>query len=152
MQSLQGALSLCQWALPVCPYPAVSSIKTPDAATSSLWPPTFPADSTRRVTTLCWSQVGQAALLNYWYFDILGSHNAVFVFSGHFHTAGGWQQQITFQQHVQNLQKIYRMLQNNGFPKDHIKTFFSNGQLSGMMKIKLVIIRNWKANLCWFSW
>eukprot|EP00066_Takifugu_rubripes_P021506 XP_011610772.1 PREDICTED: uncharacterized protein LOC105417635 isoform X2 [Takifugu rubripes] len=44
--------------------------------------------------------------------------------------SGGWQQQITFQHHVQSLQKFYRMLQNNGFPKDHIKTFFSNGQLS----------------------
>lgn len=50
-----------------------------------------------------------------------------------FNAAGGWQQQITFQHHVQNLQKFYRMLQNNGFPKDHIKTFFSNGQLSGRM-------------------
>ncbi|KAM3607298.1 uncharacterized protein V6R79_005312 [Siganus canaliculatus] len=44
--------------------------------------------------------------------------------------AGGWQQQMTFQHHLQNLQKFYRMLQNNGFHKDHIKTFFaSSGQL-----------------------
>ncbi|XP_030285288.1 uncharacterized protein LOC115588684 [Sparus aurata] len=44
--------------------------------------------------------------------------------------SGGWQQQMTFQRHVQNLQKFYRMLQNNGFHKDHIKTFFaSSGQL-----------------------
>ncbi|XP_041806922.1 uncharacterized protein si:ch211-67e16.11 [Chelmon rostratus] len=44
--------------------------------------------------------------------------------------SGGWQQQMTFQHHVQNLQKFYRMLQNNGFHKDHIKTFFaSSGQL-----------------------
>lgn len=69
MQSLRGALSLCQWALPVCPSPAVSWTKTPDAATSSLWPPTSPAASTRRVTTLCWSQV--PPLLNYWNWDIL---------------------------------------------------------------------------------
>lgn len=48
------------------------------------------------------------------------------------YTAGGWQQQMTFQRHVQNLQKFYRMLQNNGFHKDHIKTFFaSSGQLPG---------------------
>lgn len=86
------------------------------------------------------------SLLNYWYCDILASHNAVFAFSEHFHAAGGWQQQITFQHHVQNLQKFYRMLQNNGFPKDHIKTFFSNGQLSGKMvplyENELPIIRN----------
>lgn len=67
-------------------------------------------------------------------------------FSERFHTAGGWQQQITFQHHVQNLQKFYRMLQNNGFPKDHIKTFFSNGQLLGTMvllyEIKLSVFRN----------
>lgn len=45
---------------------------------------------------------------------------------------GGWQQQITFQHHIQNLQKFYRMLQNNGFHKDHIKTFFaSSGHLPG---------------------
>nr|XP_033472076.1 uncharacterized protein si:ch211-67e16.11 [Epinephelus lanceolatus] len=44
--------------------------------------------------------------------------------------SGGWQQQMTFQRHVQNLQRFYRMLQNNGFHKDHIKTFFaSSGQL-----------------------
>lgn len=37
---------------------------------------------------------------------------------------------MTFQHHVQNLQKFYIMLQNNGFHKDHIKTFFaSSGQL-----------------------
>lgn len=68
--------------------------------------------------------------------DNLTSHDATFAsflktFLQHF--AGGWQQQITFQHHVQSLQKFYRMLQNNGFPKDHIKTFFSNGQISGMM-------------------
>ncbi|KAK6315493.1 hypothetical protein J4Q44_G00150220 [Coregonus suidteri] len=45
--------------------------------------------------------------------------------------AGGWQQQITYQHHVQNLQLFYRMLRNNGFHRDHIKTFFAgNGQLS----------------------
>lgn len=67
--------------------------------------------------------------------DILTSHDATFSFFfwNILNTAGGWQQQITFQHHVQSLQKFYRMLQNNGFPKDHIKTFFSNGQLSGMM-------------------
>ncbi|XP_071196821.1 uncharacterized protein [Salvelinus alpinus] len=45
--------------------------------------------------------------------------------------SGGWQQQITYQRHVQNLQLFYRMLRNNGFHRDHIKTFFAgNGQLS----------------------
>ncbi|XP_040912335.1 uncharacterized protein si:ch211-67e16.11 [Toxotes jaculatrix] len=44
--------------------------------------------------------------------------------------SGGWQQQMTFQRQVQNLQKFYRMLRNNGFHKDHIKTFFaSSGHL-----------------------
>ncbi|XP_068186378.1 uncharacterized protein si:ch211-67e16.11 [Antennarius striatus] len=44
--------------------------------------------------------------------------------------SGGWQQQMTFQRHVQNLQQFYKMLQNNGFHKDHIKTFFAgSGQL-----------------------
>lgn len=66
----------------------------------------------------------------------------LFFFLNAFTPPGGWQQQITFQHHVQNLQKFYRMLQNNGFPKDHIKTFFSNGQLPGMMvahyEIKIV--------------
>lgn len=156
MQSLRGALSLCRWPLPVCPSPAVSSIKTPDAATSSLWLPTFSADSTRRVTTLCWSQVWQASLLIYWYCDIWASHKAALAYSGHLHTAGGWQQQITFQHHVQNLQKFYRMLLDNGFPKDHIKTFFSNGQISGMTlalyEHELPIMRTYKANLGWFNW
>ncbi|XP_076010832.1 uncharacterized protein LOC143003925 [Genypterus blacodes] len=44
--------------------------------------------------------------------------------------SGGWRQQMTFQQHLQNLRKFYRILQNNGFLKDHIKTFFAGyGQL-----------------------
>uniref|UniRef100_A0A1A8JD71 Uncharacterized protein n=2 Tax=Nothobranchiidae TaxID=405002 RepID=A0A1A8JD71_NOTKU len=33
---------------------------------------------------------------------------------------------MTFQYHALNLQKFYKMLRNNGFPKDHIKTFFAN--------------------------
>ncbi|KAF0026861.1 hypothetical protein F2P81_021598 [Scophthalmus maximus] len=46
--------------------------------------------------------------------------------------SGGWQQQMTFQRHVQNLQRFYRMLRNNGLHKDHIKTFFAgSGQLPG---------------------
>ena len=46
--------------------------------------------------------------------------------------AGGWQEQITYQRHAQNLQLFYRMLRANGFHKDHIKTFFAgNGQLAG---------------------
>ncbi|XP_035986810.1 uncharacterized protein si:ch211-67e16.11 isoform X1 [Fundulus heteroclitus] len=44
--------------------------------------------------------------------------------------SGGWQPQMTFQHHAQNLQRFYKMLRNNGFHKDHIKTFFaSSGQL-----------------------
>ncbi|XP_067116996.1 uncharacterized protein si:ch211-67e16.11 [Osmerus mordax] len=44
--------------------------------------------------------------------------------------SGGWQEQITYQRHAQNLQLFYRMLRANGFHKDHIKTFFAgNGQL-----------------------
>ncbi|KAI4874057.1 hypothetical protein NFI96_002970 [Prochilodus magdalenae] len=44
---------------------------------------------------------------------------------------GGWQEQITYQRHVQNLLLFYRMLRNNGFHKDHIKTFFAgNGQVA----------------------
>ncbi|XP_026150421.1 uncharacterized protein LOC113122950 [Mastacembelus armatus] len=44
--------------------------------------------------------------------------------------SGGWQQQMTYQRHVVNLQRFYKMLLSNGFHKDHIKTFFaSSGQL-----------------------
>ncbi|XP_051565043.1 uncharacterized protein si:ch211-67e16.11 isoform X1 [Myxocyprinus asiaticus] len=45
--------------------------------------------------------------------------------------SGGWQEQITYQRHVQNLQLFYQMLRNNGFHKEHIKTFFAgNGQVA----------------------
>ncbi|XP_062862722.1 uncharacterized protein si:ch211-67e16.11 [Trichomycterus rosablanca] len=45
--------------------------------------------------------------------------------------SGGWQEQITYQRHVQNLLHFYQMLMNNGFHKDHIKTFFAgNGQVA----------------------
>lgn len=45
--------------------------------------------------------------------------------------SGGWQEQITYQQHAKNLQLFYQMLRNNGFHKDHIKTFFAgNGQVA----------------------
>ncbi|KAA0716054.1 hypothetical protein E1301_Tti012862 [Triplophysa tibetana] len=45
--------------------------------------------------------------------------------------SGGWQEQITYQRHVENLQLFYQMLRNNGFHKDHIKTFFAgNGQVA----------------------
>ncbi|XP_048861854.1 uncharacterized protein si:ch211-67e16.11 [Brienomyrus brachyistius] len=43
--------------------------------------------------------------------------------------SGGWQQQITYRQHVNNLQIFYSMLRNNGFHKDHIKTFFAGNGL-----------------------
>ncbi|KPP68484.1 hypothetical protein Z043_112839 [Scleropages formosus] len=39
--------------------------------------------------------------------------------------SGGWQQQITYQQHWNNLRIFDNMLRNNGFHKDHIKTFFA---------------------------
>ncbi|XP_061649167.1 uncharacterized protein si:ch211-67e16.11 [Phyllopteryx taeniolatus] len=40
--------------------------------------------------------------------------------------SGGWREQMTFQRHLQNLQRFYRMLRINGFHKDHIKTFFAS--------------------------
>ncbi|KAF7649665.1 hypothetical protein LDENG_00137800, partial [Lucifuga dentata] len=44
--------------------------------------------------------------------------------------SGGWQQHMTFQHQLQNLQKFYRMLRNNGFHEENIKTFFTgNTQL-----------------------
>ncbi|KAI5628050.1 hypothetical protein C0J50_8288 [Silurus asotus] len=44
--------------------------------------------------------------------------------------SGGWQEQITYQHHEQNLLLFYQMLRNNGFHKDHIKTFFAgSGQI-----------------------
>ncbi|XP_026867699.2 uncharacterized protein si:ch211-67e16.11 [Electrophorus electricus] len=45
--------------------------------------------------------------------------------------SGGWQEQITYQRHAQNLLLFYQMLRSNGFHKDHIKTFFAgNGQVA----------------------
>ncbi|XP_060786160.1 uncharacterized protein si:ch211-67e16.11 isoform X2 [Neoarius graeffei] len=45
--------------------------------------------------------------------------------------SGGWQEQITYQHHEQNLLLFYQMLRNNGFHKNHIKTFFAgNGQVA----------------------
>ncbi|KAF1382925.1 hypothetical protein PFLUV_G00148880 [Perca fluviatilis] len=68
--------------------------------------------------------------------------------------SGGWQQQMTFQRHVQNLQKFYRMLQNNGFHKEHIKTFFaSSGQLPEDVEgvysaTEKAVIRNHVSYIC----
>ncbi|XP_029980869.1 uncharacterized protein LOC115412481 [Sphaeramia orbicularis] len=68
--------------------------------------------------------------------------------------SGGWQQQMTFQHHIQNLQKFYRMLRNNGFHKDHIKTFFaSSGQLPDDVEgvysaTEKVVIRNHVSYIC----
>ncbi|KAM6978981.1 uncharacterized protein LKV04_014243 [Tautogolabrus adspersus] len=68
--------------------------------------------------------------------------------------SGGWQQQMTFQRHVQNLQRFYRMLQNNGFHKDHIKTFFAgSGQLPDDMEgvysaTEKAVIRNHVSYVC----
>ncbi|XP_075870129.1 uncharacterized protein LOC142880243 [Nelusetta ayraudi] len=68
--------------------------------------------------------------------------------------SGGWQQQITFQRHIQNLQRFYRMLQNNGFHKDHIKTFFASSghlpeDLEGVYSAtEKVVIRNHVSYVC----
>ncbi|KAM7406946.1 hypothetical protein PAMA_002922 [Pampus argenteus] len=68
--------------------------------------------------------------------------------------SGGWQQQMTFQRHVQNLQRFYRMLRNNGFHKDHIKTFFANnGQLPEEVEgvysaTEKAVIRNHVSYVC----
>ncbi|XP_047457648.1 uncharacterized protein si:ch211-67e16.11 [Mugil cephalus] len=68
--------------------------------------------------------------------------------------SGGWRQQITFQRHVQNLQRFYKMLRNNGFHKDHIKTFFAtSGQLPGDVEgvysaTEKEVIRNHVSYIC----
>ncbi|XP_053733331.1 uncharacterized protein si:ch211-67e16.11 isoform X1 [Synchiropus splendidus] len=68
--------------------------------------------------------------------------------------SGGWQQQITFQDHVQNLQRFYRMLRSNGFHKDHIKTFFASGgqipeDLDGAYSAtEKTVIRNHVSYIC----
>ncbi|XP_038577229.1 uncharacterized protein si:ch211-67e16.11 [Micropterus salmoides] len=68
--------------------------------------------------------------------------------------SGGWQQQMTFQRHVQNLQNFHRMLQNNGFHNDHIKTFFaSSGQLPEEVEgvysaTEKAVIRNHVSYIC----
>uniref|UniRef100_A0A3Q1FDV6 Si:ch211-67e16.11 n=1 Tax=Acanthochromis polyacanthus TaxID=80966 RepID=A0A3Q1FDV6_9TELE len=68
--------------------------------------------------------------------------------------SGGWRQQMTFQRHVQNLQRFYKMLRNNGFHKDHIKTFFaSSGQLPDDVEgvysaTEKAVIRNHVSYVC----
>ncbi|KAM6934109.1 uncharacterized protein FYW49_000398 [Xenentodon cancila] len=68
--------------------------------------------------------------------------------------SGGWQQQMTFQHHVQNLHRFFKMLQNNGFHKDHIKTFFaSSGQLPDDIEgvysaTEKAVIRNHVSYIC----
>ncbi|TRY60806.1 hypothetical protein DNTS_033095 [Danionella cerebrum] len=47
--------------------------------------------------------------------------------------SGGWQEQITYQQHVQKLQLFHQMLRNNGFHGENIKTFFAG---SGQVAVK----------------
>lgn len=45
---------------------------------------------------------------------------------------GGWQEQVTYPHHAQNLLLFYQMLRRNGFRQEHIKAFFANeGQASG---------------------
>uniref|UniRef100_A0A3Q2DM86 Si:ch211-67e16.11 n=1 Tax=Cyprinodon variegatus TaxID=28743 RepID=A0A3Q2DM86_CYPVA len=65
----------------------------------------------------------------------------------------GWQPQMTFQHHLQNLQRFYRVLRNNGFHKDHIKTFFaSSGQLLDLEGVysatEKAVIRNHVSYIC----
>ncbi|KAK5606889.1 hypothetical protein CRENBAI_014131 [Crenichthys baileyi] len=67
--------------------------------------------------------------------------------------SGGWQSQMTFQHHAQNLQGFYKMLRNNGFHKDHIKTFFANsGQLLDLEGVYSAtekgVIRNHLSYIC----
>uniref|UniRef100_A0A3Q2YDH4 Si:ch211-67e16.11 n=1 Tax=Hippocampus comes TaxID=109280 RepID=A0A3Q2YDH4_HIPCM len=66
----------------------------------------------------------------------------------------GWRQQMTFQRHVQNLQRFYRMLRINGFHKDHIKTFFASSghnpeELEGAYSAtEKAVIRNHVSYVC----
>uniref|UniRef100_A0A3B4B5X8 Uncharacterized protein n=1 Tax=Periophthalmus magnuspinnatus TaxID=409849 RepID=A0A3B4B5X8_9GOBI len=63
----------------------------------------------------------------------------------------GWQQQMTFLRHVQNLQEFYQMLRNNGFHKNHIRTFFANGgqELEGVYPAtEKTAIRNHVSYIC----
>uniref|UniRef100_A0A3P8UXW1 Si:ch211-67e16.11 n=1 Tax=Cynoglossus semilaevis TaxID=244447 RepID=A0A3P8UXW1_CYNSE len=65
----------------------------------------------------------------------------------------GWRQQMTFQRHIHNLQRFYRMLRINGFHKDHIKTFFaSGGQLPDLENVhpatEKAAIRNHVSYIC----
>ncbi|XP_032422568.1 uncharacterized protein LOC116722526 [Xiphophorus hellerii] len=67
--------------------------------------------------------------------------------------SGGWQPQMTFQHHAQNLQKFYKMLRNNGFHKNHINTFFaSSGQLLDVEGVysatEKAVIRNHVSYIC----
>lgn len=48
---------------------------------------------------------------------------------------GGWQEQVTYPHHAQNLLLFHQMLQRNGFRQEHIKAFFaSEGQASGILR------------------
>ncbi|KAJ0070071.1 hypothetical protein NL108_002389, partial [Boleophthalmus pectinirostris] len=68
--------------------------------------------------------------------------------------SGGWQQQVTFQHHVQNLQMFYHMLRNNGFHKNHIRTFFANSgqfleEIEGVYPAtEKAVIRNHVSYIC----
>nr|XP_057938478.1 uncharacterized protein si:ch211-67e16.11 [Doryrhamphus excisus] len=68
--------------------------------------------------------------------------------------SGGWRQHMTFQRHVQNLLRFYRMLRINGFHKDHIKTFFASSghipdELEGAYSAtEKAVIRNHVSYVC----
>ncbi|KAL0985640.1 hypothetical protein UPYG_G00159820 [Umbra pygmaea] len=69
--------------------------------------------------------------------------------------SGGWQEQIIYHRHAQNLQLFNMMLRNNGFHRDHIKTFFAgNTQLSADQTERVypatekAVIRNHISYIC----
>lgn len=65
---------------------------------------------------------------------------------------GGWQEQVTYPHHAQNLLLFYQMLRRNGFRQEHIKSFFANegpasgtktSVLEGMRKSLVLQWREW---------
>ncbi|XP_062974406.1 uncharacterized protein LOC134393305 [Elgaria multicarinata webbii] len=50
--------------------------------------------------------------------------------------AGGWQEQVIYPHHAQNLMLFHQMLRRNGFRQEHIKAFFaSEGQASAAVEM-----------------
>lgn len=127
-----NARILCPSLVWMNPFPAVSWIRTPGDAISSPSPCTCPAVSTRPVTTQSCCQVKHESpsLVTCRKKRCSHAHPNSPVYP--WWCPGGWQEQITYQRHLQNLLQMYRMLRNNGFHKDHIKSFFAgNGRAPG---------------------